>query len=118
MPIHEKPIIEHIIEKFTDFGMTNFCMTVNYKAKILKAYFEELQPKYKINFVDESEPLGTAGSLRFPEDKFNTPFFVTNCDILVKENYKKIFDFHIDGDFDITIVASTKEFILPYGHVN
>ena len=39
IPIHEKPVIEHIIEKFTAFGVSEFYMTVNYKAHIMKAYF-------------------------------------------------------------------------------
>lgn len=115
VPVHEKPIIEHIIEKFTDFGIKQFYMTVNYKSKILKSYFEELQPNYEISFVDESEPLGTAGSLKFLENKFIEPFFVTNCDILVQGDYSKIYDFHLQGSFDVTLVASTKEFVVPYG---
>ena len=115
VPVHEKPIIEHIIEKFTDCGIKQFYMTVNYKSKILKSYFEELQPNYDISFVDESEPLGTAGSLKFLENKFIEPFFVTNCDILVQGDYSKIYDFHLQGSFDVTLVASTKEFVVPYG---
>jgi len=47
IPIHEKPIIEHIIERFTNIGCSEFYLTVNYKGKILKAYFEELRPEYK-----------------------------------------------------------------------
>ena len=63
VPIHDKPIIEHIIERFTEIGCSDFHLTVNYKGKILKAYFEELQPDYQVQFVEELEPLGTAGSL-------------------------------------------------------
>ena len=61
VPIQEKPIIEHIIERFLDIGCSDFHLTVNYKGKILKAYFEEVQPGYQVHFVDEHEPLGTAG---------------------------------------------------------
>ena len=31
VPIHEKPVIEHIIERFTDVGCSEFFLTVNYK---------------------------------------------------------------------------------------
>ena len=84
VPIQEKPIIEHIVERFTDIGCSDFHLTVNYKSKIMKAYFEELRPDYRVNFVDEQEPLGTAGSLRFLDGQFNKSFFVTNCDIIAK----------------------------------
>jgi len=115
VPIHEKPIIEYIIECFTEIGCSDFHLTVNYKGKILKAYFEELQPKYDVSFVDEKEPLGTAGSLRFLDGKFNKPFFVTNCDIIIKADYTSLYEFHQKGSYDITLVASAKEYIIPYG---
>ena len=90
VPIQEKPIIEHIIESFLDIGCSDFYLTVNYKGKILKAYFEEVQPGYQVHFVDEHEPLGTAGSLRFLDGKFHQPFFVTNCDTIIKAELEKL----------------------------
>ena len=115
VPIHEKPIIEHIIQHFMEFGCHEFHLTVNYKARILKAYFEELQPSYNIEFVDENEPLGTAGSLRFLYSKFDKSFFVTNCDIIIKADYRSLYKFHQKNNYDITLVASAKEYIIPYG---
>ena len=115
IPIHEKPIIEHIIERFTDMGCSDFHLTVNYKGKILKAYFEELKPDYSVSFVDEIEPLGTAGSLQYLNGKFDKPFFVTNCDIIIKADYVNLYEFHQKGGYDITLVASAKEYIIPYG---
>ena len=115
IPIDDKPIIEHIIERFTDIGCSNFHLTVNYKGKILKAYFEELQPQYDVSFVDEKNPLGTAGSLRYLDGKFDNPFFVTNCDIIIKADYNNLYEFHQKGGYDISLVASAKEYIIPYG---
>ena len=115
VPIQEKPIIEHIIERFTEIGCSDFYLTVNYKGKILKAYFEELQPEYDIAFVDENEPLGTAGSLQYLKGKFDKPFFVTNCDIIIKADYTSLYKFHQKNNYDITLVASAKEYIIPYG---
>ena len=115
VPVHEKPIIEYIIQRFTEYGCNEFHMTVNYKGRILKAYFEELQPEYHTNFVNEKEPLGTAGSLRLLANKLNKPFFVTNCDIIIKADYTSLYDFHQKGGYDISLVASAKEYIIPYG---
>jgi len=115
VPIQEKPIIEHIIECFTNLGCSDYHLTVNYKGKILKAYFEELQPDYRVQFVEEQKPLGTAGSLRLLVGRFNQPFFVTNCDIIVKADYADLYSFHQKNNFDITLVASTKEYVIPYG---
>ena len=115
VPIHEKPVIEHILERFTDVGVTEFILSLNYKARILKAFFEELKPDFSIDFIEEKEPLGTAGSLKFIEDKFDKPFIVTNCDIIIKADYVSLYEFHQKNNYDITLVASAKEYIIPYG---
>jgi dTDP-glucose pyrophosphorylase len=115
LPIHEKPIIQHIIERFTSVGVRDFYITVNYKSRILKAFFEELEPNYNVNFIHEKDPLGTAGGLRLLSRKFQDPFIVTNCDIIIDADYKGIYDFHLEKKFDISLVASAKQFEIPYG---
>jgi len=115
VPIHDKPVIEHIIERFTDVGCKEFHITVNYKGRIMKAYFEELQPDYKVRFVDEHEPLGTGGSLRYLDGGITVPFFVTNCDIIIKADYSSLYEFHQKGGYDVTLVASAKHYVIPYG---
>tara|TARA_B100000900_G_scaffold365186_1_gene340283 strand:+ start:3315 stop:4367 length:1053 start_codon:yes stop_codon:yes gene_type:complete len=118
IPIQDKPIIEHIIKRFTDVSCSEFYLTINYKGKILKAYFEELNPNYTVNFIKETQPLGTAGSLKFLTDKIKIPFFVTNCDIIIKTDLKEVYNFHKKGGYDITLIASAKEYTIPYGTCN
>lgn len=115
VPIHDKPIIEHIIERFTSVGVNDFFFMVNYKSRILRAFLEELNPDYSLSFIEEQEPLGTAGSLQFLTGKFNKPFLVTNCDIIIDADYIDLYAFHLNNGYDITLVASAKEYIIPYG---
>jgi len=115
IPIHEKPIIDHIIDKFAKPGCKNFYLSVNYKSRILKAYFEEQQPDYQVEFIEENKPLGTAGSLHYLVNRFSCPFFVTNCDILVEADYVNLYKYHKQNDYDLTLVASAKEYVIPYG---
>ena len=115
IPINEKPVIEHIIEKFTLFGAKNFYLTVNYKSRILKSFFLELKPNYSVKFFDETKPLGTVGGLKSHQKKFKSSFFVTNCDVIVDADYKDILNFHKIYDYDITLVASATKYFIPYG---
>ena len=115
VPIHDKPVIEHIIEKFTDVGVNEFILSINYKSRIMKAFFDELDPEFKVEFIEEDKPLGTAGSLKFLQGKINGPFIVTNCDIIIKADYPDIISFHKKNNYDITLVASMKNYIIPYG---
>ncbi len=115
IPVGEKPVIDHIIDRFRAHGVSEFYLTIHHMSKILRAYFEEKVPDYSIGFAEENEPRGTAGSLKLLTDKLNRPFFVSNCDIIVETNYADIYQFHTKNSYDITLVASAKQFNIPYG---
>ncbi len=115
MPVGDETIIEKIINKFTLVGITEFYFTVNFKSKLLKAFFEELDPEYNFEFIDESEPLGTAGSISLLRNTLKDPFFVSNCDIIIDCDYSDIYSFHTENNFDLTLVASAKNYEIPYG---
>jgi|TARA_B100001964_G_scaffold243056_1_gene319841 dTDP-glucose pyrophosphorylase len=115
IPINEKPVIEHIIERFIKNKVYNFFITLNYKSKILRAYFQEMKPKYKLSFSEEPKPLGTAGGLRLLEKKLKKPFLVTSCDTIININFDNLMSFHVSNKNDLTLVASSKEYIIPYG---
>jgi len=115
MPLGDKSVIEHILSEFSSFGIQDVIISINHKNRIIKAYFEELKDSHKVRFITEDKPLGTAGSLRMMKSMINTPFFLTNCDVLVKANYWEIFDFHQGKGFDMTMVVAQKKYVIPYG---
>jgi NDP-sugar pyrophosphorylase family protein len=90
-------------------------LTVNHKSNIIKSYFEDIDKDYKIKLVKEDKPLGTAGSLKLVEDKLESVFIVTNCDIIIHADYSEIVDFHISSGYDITLVSSMMHYKIPYG---
>ena len=52
VPIGNKPIIEHIIDKFCVYGIKNFFISAVYKSRILKSYFYDLKPQYNVKFLN------------------------------------------------------------------
>ena len=115
IPIGDVPIIERIMDRFSLYGADKFWITVNYKKEMIKSYFSDIQPSYNIEYVEEDMPLGTAGSIRLIKEKFDTPFIVTNCDILIEADYEKIVEYHNSSMNDMTIVSSLKNTVIPYG---
>jgi dTDP-glucose pyrophosphorylase/CBS domain-containing protein len=115
IPVNDKPIIEHIIERFVEHGADDFRLTVNYKNRIIKAYFEDQRPSYGLSFVDESEPMGTAGSLHYLNGKVSGPIFVTNCDIIIHADYRHILEHHRRNGHAVTLVGSAVHYEIPYG---
>ena len=115
VPIGEKTILEEIMNQFEAIGCTEFYMSVNYKYDILEFYFNQLEHKYNISFFKEEKPLGTIGSVSLLKDKINTPFFVSNCDILIDQDLRDVYDYHVENKNDITIITAVKNLQIPYG---
>ncbi len=115
IPLGDKPIIHHIMDRFTDFGFCHFILSLNYKADMVKMYFRDNFPQFRIDYICEDKPLGTAGSLSLMRDFLSDTFFVTNCDILVDDNYNRMLEFHKDNKNALTVVVSQKTVEIPYG---
>ena len=115
IPLNDKTVIEKILDSFTNRGFHNFFLTVNFKGKLLKAFFEELEPDYSINFIEETIPLGTAGSLHMLKEELKSTFLLTNCDVILDLDHGDLIDFHTKNNCEITLVASAKKLTIPYG---
>lgn len=117
IPIGDKTITEHIMEKFGHYGCENFSMIINYKKHFIKSYFEDYNHKHKIKFWEEKEFLGTGGGLKLLAGKIDSTFFMTNCDILIDEDYGKILKYHQRKKNLVTMVCAVKNLTIPYGTV-
>ena len=116
VPIGEKPILEHIIDRFVKLGSSRFELSVNYKADMIQFHLDKIDSKeFTVAYHQEAKPLGTAGSMFLLKEKIKSTFFVTNCDILIEQDYSEIYDYHVKNENHITIVASVKHFEIPYG---
>lgn len=115
IPIGDIPIVERIMNQFNGFGISDFLMTVNYRKNMIQSYFADADIDYSIEYVEEDKPLGTAGSIKLIKREFDKPVFVTNCDTLVRADYRDIYDFHKKSGDAITIVTAMKYDTIPYG---
>lgn len=116
IPMGKKPIVQTIIEKFRTYGAADFFMSVNYKAEMIKFYFDSLPEKdYSIEYVKEEKPLGTAGSLFLLKGKIRDTFFVSNCDIIINHSYPEMLEYHKAQGNTITAIGAMIFHSVPYG---
>lgn len=115
IPVGEKTILEIIMDQFESIGCHKFYISVNYKADMMKYYLGQLEHKYDIEFFMEDKPLGTIGSVSLLKDKIKTPFFVSNCDSVNEQDYRDVYDYHVENRNDLTLVTMVKSFKIPYG---
>lgn len=113
IPINDKTILEVILDKFRSIGCHKFFISVNYKHDIIEYYMHEKE--YDIDYFKEEKPLGTIGSVSLLKGKITTPFFVSNCDNLIDQDLRDVYDYHVSNHNDLTIVTAVKSYVIPYG---
>jgi len=117
IPISDKTMLEEIFDRFNRHGSRRFHISVNHKADLIRYYLESLGLDNEISFFEEHKPLGTAGSLSLLKGQLKETFFVSNCDILIEQDYSEILGFHRENKNEITIVAALKHFPIAYGTI-
>lgn len=117
IPLNDKTILELIMNQFQDIGCNKFYMSVYYKFELLKYFIDNLEKSYNVEYFKEEKPLGTIGSVSLLKNKIKTPFFVSNCDIIIDQDYRDVYDYHIENKNLITIVTAVKSYKIPYGVV-
>jgi len=116
LKIGTKPILQSIINSFMDAGFSNFYIAVNYKAEVIKNYFQDgSHLGANIQYIEEKERLGTAGALSYLKNKFNEDFFVINGDVLASFDINNFLEFHKKNKAHATIGTKTIEMDIPFG---
>ena len=98
LEIDHEPMIKRIIDKFLNQGVKKFCISINYKKKLVSNFINEIYKisQCKIEYVEEKKPLGTIGSLRlFINKPTDDNIILINCDTLISYDFKSILEFHI-----------------------
>lgn len=115
LPLKDQTVIEKIIQNFVEQKFRSFWLSINYKSKIIRSFFDELKPSYKVNFIEERKPMGTIGAINLIKNKLTNDFFVCNCDTICNPNFSEVLKFHKNSQNILTIVASSKKISIPYG---
>jgi dTDP-glucose pyrophosphorylase len=118
LPVGPKPLLETVIEGFVTQGFHRFFLCVNYRADMIREQFGNGERfGVTIDYVEEPEPLGTAGALSLLPPLGNLPMIVMNGDLLTKLNYGGILDFHVLQRAAATVAVRDFVFEVPYGVV-
>ena len=117
IPINDKTFIEEIFERFNDQGCDTFYISVNYKAELIEYYLSKQNLPYSIQYFKEDKPMGTAGSLSLLKGHIKETLFVSNCDILIEQDYSEVLKYHRENKNEITVVAALKHYPIPYGTI-
>lgn len=117
LPVGGRPLIELIIQQLRRAGIYQVNLTTHYKSEAIEHHLGDgRQLGVEIRYVDEDQPLGTAGSLSLLAQSYD-PLLVINGDILTRVDFRAMLDFHLEQQADMTVAVRQFDLRLPYGVV-
>ncbi|MCT4556788.1 MAG: nucleotidyltransferase family protein [Pelagimonas sp.] len=116
LPVGGRPILELILRSLVDQGFSNISISVNYLGDMIKSYFGNGHGfGADIEYIDETERMGTAGALSLLPTTPTEPMIVMNADLLTAVQFQSMIDFHNDSGALATMGAREHVMQVPYG---
>lgn len=115
LPVGDKAIIDHNIDRLISYGVKHINVTVNYLGEQLEEHFKEPRNKVQIRTVREPKFLGTIGSIRFVPEFYNDTVLVMNSDLFTNINYEDFYLHFKEHDADMSVAAVPYSVSVPYG---
>jgi dTDP-glucose pyrophosphorylase/CBS domain-containing protein len=117
LPIGDRPLLEHIVRQLKDAGIHRLSLATHYRGDVIRRHFGDGREfSVDIQYVDEDQPLGTAGALSLLS-RSEEPLLVMNGDILTRVDFRAMLEFHQSNAADLTMAVRPFDVQVPYGVV-
>lgn len=116
LPIHGKPMVQHVLELLKSHGVTEIYLAIYYKGDKVREYFGDgSRFGLNIRYIEEKTPLGTAGPLRLAKKYLDETFFIVWGDILSDIDLTDFMHFHKNNEGLTTVALTTVDDPSRYG---
>lgn len=116
VPIAGRPILERIVLHLVGYGIRRIFVSVNYLADKIMDYFGDGERfGCGIEYLRETQALGTGGSLSLLPVQPEHPFIVMNGDLLTQIDVARLLQFHARTGAAATIAARHYQAEIPFG---
>lgn len=115
LPVGDKTIMEHNVDRLTKFGIDNFWFSVNYLGGKIEDFFGSGKEKnLSINYIWEDTPLGTIGAISKIDNLKHEDVLVSNSDILTNLDYEQFYLDFKRNNADLSIASIPYNVNIPY----
>ncbi len=115
LPVGDKAIIDHNVDRLISYGVKHISVTVNYLGEQLEEHYREPHKEVRVETIREPKFLGTIGSIRFVPQFFNDTILVMNSDLFTNINYEDFYLHFKEHDADMSVAAVPYSVSIPYG---
>jgi NDP-sugar pyrophosphorylase family protein len=113
-----RPLLQQQIERLRDQEITRIALAVRYRANVIVDHFGDGSSLgVSLRYVQEREPLGTAGALGLLEP-WASPLLVLNGDIATDIPVGELLRHHDSCRADLTVCCVSHALPVPYGVVH
>ncbi|WP_051609875.1 nucleotidyltransferase family protein [Terasakiella pusilla] len=115
LPVGEKPLLEQIIAQLKTSFINDVVITTHYLANQISDHFGDGHNHgVNIQYVQEDEPLGTAGSIGLIPEMEDT-LLIINGDILTNMDFSAFLHFHKQHNASLSVAVRRYTIDVPYG---
>jgi dTDP-glucose pyrophosphorylase len=115
LPVGDRPLLEIIVRQLEQAGIRRVNLATHYRGDVIEQHFGDGgRFNVDIRYVNEDEPLGTAGALGLLE-RSDEPLLVINGDILTQVNFAAMLEFHRANRAEMTVAVRPFEMQVPFG---
>ena len=115
LPVGDKCIIDHNIDRLISYGVEYLNVTVNYLGEQIEEHFAEPRNGVKVNCYREPKFLGTIGSIKFVENIYNDTVLVMNSDLFTNIDYEDFFLHFQLHDAEMSVAAIPYNVSIEFG---
>lgn len=115
LPVGEKAIIDHNVDRLISYGIQHINVTVNYLKEQIEQHYEEPRQGLKVMTVREPKYLGTIGSIKFVPHFYNDTILLMNSDLFTNIDYEDFFLHFQQHDAEMSVAAVPYNVSIPYG---
>lgn len=118
LPILNRPMMQHIIEKLRDAGITEIVILLYFKPEVIRDYFKDGRDfGVNIHYVLPDDDYGTAGAVKFAASYLDESFIIVSGDLVTDFDLSEIIAFHKKKNAMLSITLTPVEDPLQFGVV-
>ncbi|MCX7012381.1 MAG: sugar phosphate nucleotidyltransferase [Candidatus Sumerlaeota bacterium] len=118
VPIGDMPVLELLLRQLHRCGVRDVTLALGHLAELIRAFLAQHKTgalaDMNFSFVEETEPLGTAGALALIPELTET-FLVLNGDLLTNLDFQELIRFHRASAAELTIASYVKKVQIDLG---
>lgn len=115
LPVGDKAIIDHNVDRLIQYGVEHISVTTNYLAEQLESHYAQPRNEVQIQCVREPKFLGTMGAVRLVKEFHNDVILVMNSDLFTDIDFEDMYLHFINHGADMSIAAVPYTVSIPFG---